>query len=326
MALFRRNINLNSDNSTGFGTSSDASGSRFYRKDGTANVVKKGLTVFERYSWYHTMLSLPRWKFWLMLLLVYILINLFFAGVYLLIGVKHLDGMNARSFSDQFAEAFFFSTQTFTTVGYGRINPVGHWAGVISSLEAFVGLLSFALATGLLYGRFSRPVAFLKFSEMAIIAPYKGITALMFRMVPFKNNHLTDAEVKLTLAIKIEEEGNHVNKFYPLKVEIDKINALALNWTVVHPIDERSFLWQLSPNDLKMVDAELMIFVKAFDETFSNTVVARSSYTFNEIIFGKKFIPMYGPSENRQTTILDLDKLSETVPVELPVITPPSAV
>jgi len=323
MALFRRHTNQNGDLTTGFGTNSDAIGRRFYRKDGNANVTKKGLTIFERYSWYHTMLSLPRWKFWLMLLLVYISLNLVFAAVYYFIGVQHLGGMNDGDLLDKFSEAFFFSTQTFTTVGFGRINPVGFWTNVIASFEAFTGLLSFALATGLLFGRFSRPRAYLKFSTHAIIAPHKGATALMFRMAPYKNNHLTDAEVKLTIGVKLSEDGKHLNRFFPLETEISKINSLSLNWTVVHLIDEKSFLWQTSAAELAGYQAELMIFVRAFDETFSNTVVARTSYTADEIIFGKRFLPMYGPSEDKKTTLLDLDKLSLTEEAPLPEFTQP---
>ena len=160
------------------------------------------------------MLAMPRMKFLLLLFVFYILINLLFAGVYYLAGIEHLSGLKTGSAWQNFSEIFFFSTQTFTTVGYGRISPVGFITSAIATFEAFLGLLSFAIATGLFYGRFSRPRAFLKFSDHAIIAPYKNGIALMLRMAPFKNNQLFDAEARLTLAMKINENGNASNRFY----------------------------------------------------------------------------------------------------------------
>src|ERR1035437_538228 len=157
---------------------------------------------------------MPRWKFMLILLSVYIIINLIFASLYFLIGTHNLIGSTAGTPLENYAEAFFFSAQTFTTVGYGRISPTGFLASSIATIEAFLGLLSFAIATGLFYGRFSRPQAYLKYSDIAISGPYKGISALMFRLAPYKNNNLLEAEAKVTLAMKLEENGKLTNKFY----------------------------------------------------------------------------------------------------------------
>jgi len=171
MAIFKKRINIKSELNTGFGTSSENSSGRFFdRKSGGANVIKKGIGLLDRYSWYHTMLAMPRTKFLLFLLAGYIAINLLFAGIYYLIGIDHLAGVQQGSGIKNFSEVFFFSAQTFTTVGYGRISPVGFLASAVSTFEAFLGLLSFAIATGLFYGRFSRPRAFLKFSDIALIA------------------------------------------------------------------------------------------------------------------------------------------------------------
>ena len=165
MALLKKFKNLRTDNTTGFGTNSSSTGGRFVNKDGKANVLKKGVGILNRYSWYHTMLGMKRGSFLFMLFIIYISVNLFFAGIYYLIGIDHLAGVNAGSSWKNFTEVFFFSAQTFTTVGYGRISPVGFAASAVSTFEAFLGLLSFAIATGLFYGRFSRPRAFLKFSH-----------------------------------------------------------------------------------------------------------------------------------------------------------------
>jgi inward rectifier potassium channel len=325
MAIFKRKIDIQSDLNTGFGVNSENSTGRFYdRSSGGANVIKRGIGILNRHSWYHTMLAMPRTKFLSFLLLAYILVNLIFAGIYYLIGIDHLAGVNAGSPIKNFSEVFFFSAQTFTTVGYGRISPVGFAASAVSTFEAFLGLLSFAIATGLFYGRFSRPRAFLSFSHNAIIAPYKDGTALMFRMAPYKNNLLSEAEAKVNLAMQLEENGKMVNRFFNLDLEISKINALALSWTIVHPINEKSPLYNFNYTDMVNAKIEALVFVKAFDEVFSNTVVQRFSYIASEVVWGAKFKMMYHADEKKGATVLDLNKLNDHEKVELlsPVISP----
>src|SRR5262245_49770639 len=279
MAIFKRKINVESELNTGFGINSENSSGRFYnRSTGSSNVVKHGVNVLNRYSWYHTMLAMPRTKFLFFLLAAYIIVNLFFAGIYYLIGIDHLAGVHEGSDIKNFSEVFFFSAQTFTTVGYGRISPVGFAASAVSTVEAFLGLLSFAIATGLFYGRFSRPRAFLRFSDNALIAPYKDVIALMFRIAPYKNNVLSEVEAKVSLAMQVEENGKMMNRFYNLDLEISKINSLALSWTIVHPINEKSPLSNFNYTDMINSKMEALVFVKAFDEVFSNTVVQRFSY------------------------------------------------
>jgi inward rectifier potassium channel len=321
MAIHSR-IKLNkraqSDDNTGFGINSSYSGGRFVNSKGEPNVHKRGLGIFEKYSLYHTFLGMPRWKFMLILLSTYIIINLFFASLYFLIGIKNLAGSVPGTPLDNYAEAFFFSAQTFTTVGYGRISPDGFLASSIATIEAFLGLLSFAIATGLFYGRFSRPQAYLKYSDIAIIAPYRGISAFMFRMAPYKNNNLLEAEAKVTLAIKVEENGMLTNKFYALSLELSKIYSLTASWTLVHPIDDKSPLYNLQHQDYKNLNAEFIVFIKAFDDTYSNTVTSVKSYIAHEIVFGAKFKVMYHPSENKKSTILYLDRINDIEKADLP--------
>ncbi|MEI2737685.1 MAG: ion channel [Chitinophagaceae bacterium] len=318
MALLKKLRNLRTDNTTGFGTNTNSTGGRFINKDGRANVIKRGVGILNRYSWYHTMLGMRRGKFLLLLFLIYITVNLLFAGIYYLIGIDHLAGVNTGSPWKNFTEVFFFSAQTFTTVGYGRISPVGFAASAVSTFEAFLGLLSFAIATGLFYGRFSRPRAFLRFSKNALIAPFQGGTALMFRIVPYKNNNLSEVEVKLTMAITSEDNGKLSDKFFDLPLEISKINGLALSWTIVHPITETSPLYGFTKEDIASTDIEIMVFIKGFDEVFSNNVVTRTSYVSDEIVWGAKFRMMYHPSTDKSKTVLDIDKLNVFDHVPLP--------
>ncbi|MEO6539462.1 MAG: ion channel, partial [Ferruginibacter sp.] len=247
----------------------------------------------------------------------YILINFVFATIYYAIGVEYLNGINNTTELGKFGAAYFFSAQTFTTVGYGHISPSGFLASTIAAAEALVGLLSFAIATGLFYGRFSKPKAYLRFSHNALIAPYKDITALMLRVAPFKNTTLTDAEAKLTVGMPVEENGKTVNRFFPLELEYSIVNALTLSWTIVHPITEDSPFYSFSKADFENSNGEILVFVKAFDDMFSNTVVSRTSYTFKEIVVGAKFNPMYQRNEEANKTILELEKINSFVPASL---------
>lgn len=311
---FRKKIRQENTENSGFG--SLASG-RFINKDGLPNVRRRGINVFNRLSWYHTMLNLSSFRFITYLVVMYILINLVFAFIYYLIGVEHLTGIDKSNPLDEFIDVFFFSSQTFTTVGYGRIAPVGFMASLVATFEAFLGLLTFAIATGLFYGRFSRPRAYLRFSDIAVIAPFQDFTALMFRLAPYKNNALTDADVTLSTAIEINEEGTLKSNFYRLETQLSKINTLALNWTIVHKIDENSPFFGFAADDFKNTNIEIIVHVRAFDEVFSNTVVQRSSYVSREIIYGAKFISMYYPDKEKDSTVLDLDKINEYQKVEL---------
>ncbi|AZA87745.1 Inward rectifier potassium channel Irk [Chryseobacterium shandongense] len=313
---FRQKIRQKNTDNSGFG---DNASGRFINKDGLPNVRRKGVNIFNRFSWYHTMLELSTFNFLSYLVIAYVLVNLFFALIYYLIGVEHLTGIDKSDPVNEFVDVFFFSSQTFTTVGYGRIAPVGFMASLVATFEAFLGLLTFAIATGLFYGRFSRPRAYLTFSDIAVIAPFKDKAALMFRLAPFKNNSLTDAEVTISAAIEVIENNVKKSNFYTLKTRLNRINTLALNWTVVHEIDEDSPFSGFSDEDFKNTDIEIIVHVRAFDEVFSNTVVQRTSYISGEIVYGAKFVPMYYPDQENQSTVLDLDKINHYQPADLPV-------
>jgi inward rectifier potassium channel len=263
------------------------------------------------------MLQMPRRKFLFILFLFYILINLIFAAVYYAVGMEHLEGIKASSTAEKIWEAYFFSAQTFTTVGYGRISPKGITTSTVAAFEALVGLLSFALATGLFYGRFSKPKAFVRFSKNAVLAPFNNGLAIMMRVAPYKNNNLLDAEAKVTVGIIEEENGLPKNKFYSLELEYEKVNSLTLSWTIVHPINEKSPFHTFTAEDFANTTGEILIFFKAFDDMFSNTVVARTSYTLNELVIGAKFVPMYHRNNEKNKTVLYLDKLNTYIEADI---------
>ena len=323
MAKFR-SINpfskVNDD--TGFGTR-DNYGGRFINRDGTFNIRKEGHGFWERFSLFQSMLNLPLWKFVVVIFSFFIGINVLFTAIYLLLGVDQFVGLMADNRWSEIKEIYFFSTETFTTVGYGRVNPVGDGANFVASIEAMCGFISFAMVTGLIYGRFAKPVSFLVFSEHAVIAPYRNGTGFMFRFASYKDNHtLTDLDIRVNAALSLQENGHTVYKFYDLALERSKIDSLPLNWTVVHPIDEKSPLTGFTEEDIRTADLEIYVLVRGFDDVFSNFVLRRTSYTYKEIQFNKKFVPMYRESVDGKTTILELHKLNELKVVEPPSSTP----
>lgn len=183
----------------------------------------------------------------------------------------------------------------------------------LAATEALIGLLSFSIATGLFFGRFSKPTAHIQFSHNALIGPYKNGKALMIRMVPYKNTNFTDAEAKVTLGMITEEKGQLVNKFYTLPLEMNKINSLSLSWTLVHEINEESPLHQLDAAFFFENQGEILVFIKTLDDMFSTIVGAHTSYTFDEVVYDAKFEMMYHENKNRTKTILELDKLNSFV-------------
>lgn len=308
------NPNLKTNNDTGFGTNASNYGGRFINKDGSFNLQREGISVLNKFSFYQRMLSWPLWKFVTIIILLYIILNILFSIVYIAIGTEQLQGIRGETSWKKFKEVFYFSTQTFTTVGYGNMHPVGDSANIVAAIEALTGFLSFGITTGLVYGRFVKPKSYLAFSDLALIAPYKDVTGLMFRFASYKDNHiLTNVEVKVNLALQVEENGKQVFKFYDLSLERSKVDSLPMNWTVVHPINEDSPLRGYAYDDLKAGDAELYILVTGFDDIFSSRVLQRTSYTYEEIKMNAKFAPMYRESEDGKSTILQMQKLNEII-------------
>jgi inward rectifier potassium channel len=308
--LFKK---FQSNNDTGFGASASNQARQYIKKDGSYNVTRTGVDFFEQFNPYHDLIAFSWTKFNFLVLATYLVMNLIFTIIYWSIGVEHLGGVIAISPIEKFMEAFFFSCQTFSTVGYGRVNPQGYLTSAIASLESLIGLMSFALATGLIYGRFSRPNIKVLSSKNAIIAPYKEGKALMFRIVNARKNPLIELEVTLMASFFTPE--NPTVQFVPLKLERNAITSLALSWTIVHPIDDESPLYNLIQTDLEEIDLQLLFFIKAFDESYSQTVHTRLGYTNKDIEWNKKFVTMYKRSNDGSTTLLELELLNETIDI-----------
>jgi inward rectifier potassium channel len=288
---------------------------RVINKDGSFNVRRTGLH-WRNWNGYQYLINISWPKFLAIIVAGYVLMNICFALVYFVLGTEHLHGAESVSGLQQFLSAFHFSTYTFTTVGYGNIVPAGILDNLVAAFEAMIGLLSFAMATGLLYGRFSRPTAKLVFSSHALLTPYRELSSLQFRVANQRTNMLVDLEARMLLMTVVGSGGQQRRQYDTLTLERANIHFLPMTWTIVHPIDESSPLYGRSLEDLARSQAELMILIKAFDDTFSQTVHARFSYRYDEIEAGARFTPAFHVDHEGDLVLaLDLISAREPAPV-----------
>ncbi len=286
-------------------------------RDGSFNVRRTGFSFFRSLNLYHHLLTLSWPSFYLMLASSYVIFNILFAIGYVLCEPGALRGSTATTIPDKLLEAFFFSLQTSTTIGYGHLVPWGVAANILVSLQAMTALLGFALATAILFARFSRPTPQILFSDTAIVAPYKGITALEFRLANLKSTQLINVSANVILSRTESVGGVSVRKFHTLALEREQVVFFPLNWTVVHPIDRDSPLAGVSREVFYESDPEILILLMAIDETFSETVHVRTSYKSREIVWGAKFGDMFDRSAGDSLAV-DLRRLHVTEPAELP--------
>ena len=286
---------------------------RTINKDGSFNVMRRGTSWRDVHPYLH-LISLPWPSFLALVFAAYLVVNLVFAALYYSLGPGHLTGGDAPRNFDRLLNAFFFSAHTLTTVGYGNIAPGSVSANILAAIEALVGLLGFALATGILFGRFSRPSARIGYSDHALVAPYEDRTSLQFRIVNRRPNALMDMEATVILMEVEGEPGKQKRTFKTLPLERDGVDFLALTWTIVHPIDESSPLFRKTEEDLVQKQAELIILIKGFDETFSQSVRSRYSYRYDEIAWNAKFTPAFDFDETGNM-VLNINKVGAYAPI-----------
>ena len=301
----------------GFGTKLAADKVRLLNHDGTFNVERRGIPSYLAQNTYQLLNSLSWPLFLLFVVSLYLTVNLIFSFGYLWIGMDQLAGHTGENAGDRFWDAFFFSAQTLTTVGYGRIAPQGFASSLLAAVESLSGLMGFAIVTGLMYSRFAKPQADLLFSEHILVSPYNGGSGLMFRMANARKNQLIDTEVQVSLSMS---DADGKRQFHDLKLERKMIQFFPLSWTVVHPIEPGSPLFGMSAGDYEKREGEVFIQVKSFDDSFAQTIFIRNSYTFEELVYGAKFAFIFGRND-KGSTYIDLHRLNEHQQAELP---PPS--
>lgn len=310
---FFRKRTLETSRELGFGTT-DVRQKRLINKDGSYNFVRVGIPFYETFNIYHYLLSASWTKLMLIILAWYSGFNLIFVALYYLFSPEQITGMVYTTEWGRFWEIYFFSAQTLTTVGYGRLNPMGISASAIASLEALTGMMSFALITGLLFARFAKSPGKLMFAEKALIAPFnwhgQEIPAFMFRAAnPYSTNLMNmKAQITVNLVEQIDDNGTEQRRFYPLPLERSEINFFPSSWTLVHPIDENSPIYGFTMADFERTKVEFMVLLSGFDETFDQNVFMRYSYGYNEIEWGAKYVRIFDFNDNYQATV-DLGRL-----------------
>lgn len=287
------------------------------RPDGSLNVVRLGHGFWPSLNVYQHLLTVAWPRFFGYVLVFYVVANVLFASLYLAAGPGAIQGGESGP-GTRWHNAFFFSVQTIATIGYGQMTPRGTMANSLVAIEALTGLMGFALITGILFARFSRPSALVLRSKVAIVAPYKGKTGLMFRIANGRSSQLIDLKVVVTYSgMERVDDGRAVRRFQQLPLERDRVALLPTQWIVVHPIDEKSPFAHQNQEQILAADPEIFITLSALDETFSQTVHTRFSYADDDIVHGAKFVDVFGTVGDGVLTV-DLSKLSDFDRVALP--------
>ena len=284
---------------------------RLLNRNGSFNVVREGLNPFSSLSLYHWLLTISWPKFLGFITASYIAVNTLFALAFLLCGPDALQSSSASFAGQPFYRAFFFSVDSFATIGYGNVIPMGVAANTLVTIEALLNILGIALATGVIFNRFSRPSTRILYSRNAIVAPYFDKTALEFRIANGRSSQLIEVQIQVILTKLERTAGTTVRKFYDLDLERRRVVFFALSWTVVHPIDPSSPMWGLTEKDLIETDAEVLILLTGTDETLSQIVHSRSSYKAEEIVWGAKFANMFMRNEADGIIGMNLNRIHE---------------
>lgn len=267
---------------------------------------------------YHSLLTLPWWAFLLGLAFVYLGLNVLFATLYL-----RGDGAIANARPGAFSDAFFFSVETLSTIGYGQMSPATLYGNVVMTVEALFGLTLLAVVAGLVFARVSRPTARVIFSKVAVVTPYNGVPTLSFRLANERRNQILEAQVSVTL-VRDERtpEGEWMRRFYDLQLARQRSPIFAMTFTVMHPIDPASPLWNATAASLTAEAAEIVVTVTGIDETLSQAVHARTSYLAHEVVWGHRFADVFTQTEDGRLAI-DYRRFHDTEPDQLPAPNPP---
>lgn len=301
----------------GFGSLvANRSSDRLLNRDGSFNMVRTGLSLLQEYSPYQAFLTMSWRRFFALITSVYLLVNLIFACVYWACGPNAFSAPEGLV-GGHYLRCFFFSVQTLSTIGYGHIAPLSASANLAATAEAYMGLFGLSVVSGLVFARIARPSARVIFSSRAVVAPYRGISALMFRIANARAAQLLDVRAIVILS-RLELEGTErVRRFHTLNLERTKITFFPLSWTIVHPIDETSPLNGWDERMLRDARTEVLVLLSGIDEIFSTTVYTRSSYIADEIVWGARFSSIYESDDSGDVFRADVSRIDLIEAAEL---------
>ncbi len=296
----------------GFGSVvASAARERLLNQDGSFNVRRRGLGFWETFTPYHLLVTMSWPRFLGLSATLFMGINVLFAVLYWVLGSSALLSPGAEKFGGDFLQAFFFSVETFATIGYGHIAPMGVPANLVMTAESLVGVLAQALVTGFTFARFARPTAMILFSNRALIAPYRGGTALMFRIANQRSNEIIELQAQVLVAKMETTPTGRKRTFAAMSLERARVVFFPLAWTIVHPIDEASPLWGVSEDQLLAMDAEILILLSGYDETYAQQVHTRSSYKASEVVWNAKFRNIFDAKSNEGDVALEVSRVHE---------------
>jgi inward rectifier potassium channel len=280
---------------------------------GRLEFVKINTAKFDLRDTYHLILTLTWPQFAALVLAIYILINLVFAGLYVL-GGRCIAELPPGSFP----EAFFFSVETLATVGYGHMYPDTFYGHCITTVEIVLGMFGMAVITGVIFIRFSRATAKILFSKCAVISPFDGVPTLMLRVANLRHIVMAEAEFRVMLFRdeRIQEEEEPVRRFYPLKLQFDRIIAFPVALTVRHTIDESSPLYGMTPEDLMRSDTRLMASIVCIDTVIPAPVQSATDYSYDDILWNRRFVEIYSETPDGRFTV-DYSRIHDTEEVQI---------
>ncbi len=283
------------------------------RRDGPPRIIRRGVRSRRTRDIYHTLLTIPWPEMIALTAGAYLGINLIFAVLYLAD-----PGGIANARPGNLADCYFFSVQTMATIGYGAMYPKSLYANVVVSFETVVGLMSFALITGLWFTRFSRPTARILFSKYAVVAPFEGKRSLMFRMANERTSQILQAEVRVTLLRdETTREGVPLRRMHDLRLLRDHSAFFGLTWTVAHVIDATSPLHGGTPQSWAESGAQIVVLVAGVEETLNQTIHARFSYECAELRWDQRFVDILVEDEQGRQ-VIDMEHFHDTEPLAVP--------
>lgn len=256
---------------------------------------------------YHLILEMSWIQFFFITIVTYLSMNVVFAYLY------YADAGGVANTDGDFTNHLFFSIETLSTVGYGHFYPVSLYAHTVSSVQVFLGLLGVALLTGLIFARFSKPRARIRFSNVGVVTSYEGVPTFMVRVANERHNLILEADVTVTF-VRTEKssEGHVFRRQHDLELVRNHTAVFTLSWSIMHRIDENSPLHGYDAKKMADVEGFILVSIKGLDDTLDQTVHARGEYEADQIHFGERFVDVL--LRDGDTPILDMRHFDETLP------------